>query len=214
MDDEYKTLEKQAEGMYREKGSRFLAFGYRVLTEDSAREIIASLKKKHHKARHYCYAYRLGMQEESCRMNDDGEPSGTAGKSIYNILLSMKMTNVLIVVVRYFGGILLGKNKLANAYKNAVLEMLSNARIITCHIEKAYRIKFPYRQLNDVMKIIKEENITPVQPLFENTCSFFINVRKSHSLGILRRLEGIEGLIYESTNQIHNNCCTVKSESN
>ncbi|MBN2480973.1 MAG: YigZ family protein [Bacteroidales bacterium] len=202
MDDEYRTLEKPAEGIYREKGSRFLAFGYPAGDEESAREIIAGLKKEHHNARHHCYAYRMGRKAEIYRMNDDGEPSGTAGRPIYGTLLSNGLNNVLIVVVRYFGGVLLGRNRLANAYKTAAQEMLSGAQIVTGYIENACRITFPYSQMNDVMKVMKEENVTPVKPIYGNMVSFYARIKRSCLSGFLGKLKNIDGLSFEPVDHI------------
>ena len=128
MDDSYKTLENPAEGIYREKGSRFLAFGYPVHNEEEIKIRVAALRKKYHDARHHCYAYRLGPAGETYRVNDDGEPSGTAGKPIYGQLLSNNLTNVLVVVVRYFGGTLLGTGGLITAYRSATSDMLAACR--------------------------------------------------------------------------------------
>lgn len=202
MDDEYKTLKSPAEGTYREKGSRFIAYGYPVDSEESAKEIVASLKKTHHNARHHCYAYRLATDAEVYRMNDDGEPSGTAGKPIYGTLISNNLNNILIVVVRYFGGVLLGRNRLANAYKAAALEMLSNAMIKTGYVENMYRITFPYVQMNNVMQIMKEENISPVKPRYENTVSFYAGIRRSVSNVVLGKLDEVDGLIYEAVDHV------------
>ncbi len=137
MDDSYKTLESPAEGTYREKGSRFLAFGFPVQNEEEIRNILASLRKKYHDARHHCYAYRLGTTGEAYRVNDDGEPSGTAGKPILGQLLSNNLTHVLVVVVRYFGGTLLGTGGLITAYRSATADMICKCKncCAYCRIE-------------------------------------------------------------------------------
>lgn len=202
MDDEYKTLEKTAKGIFREKNSRFLAFGYPVCNEKDIRKIISQLKKKYHDARHHCYAYRIGLTGEISRMVDDGEPSGTAGGPIYHVLLSKELTDVLIVVVRYFGGVLLGKNGLVHAYKTAALNMLENANIITSYIEDAFHITYPYKQMNDVMQIMKVENLVPVHPVYENICSFYTCVRKSYTPAVTAKFKLIDGLEYDIIDQI------------
>jgi len=179
MDDFYKTIEKPAEGFYREKGSRFLAFGFPVENEDQIKEIITTIRRKYHDARHHCYAYRLGIKKDIYRMNDDGEPSGTAGKPIFGQLLSGNLTNILVIVVRYFGGILLGTGGLVSAYRAATADMLSGAVIITRHEMVRMRITFPYEALNIVMKIIKDEDLVPEKPEFGMICSVNLSVREN-----------------------------------
>ncbi len=179
MDDSYKTLEGPAEGTYRDKGSRFLAFGFPVKNEEEVRSIVASLRKKYHDARHHCYAYRMGPEGEHYRVNDDGEPSGTAGKPIYGQLLSNNLTQVLVVVVRYFGGTLLGTGGLITAYRSATADMILHSRIILRLVEVKMRLMFPYDMLNNVMKILKEESISPIDAEYNTTCSLVVNVRSS-----------------------------------
>ena len=159
MADSYLTIEKYTEGIYKEKGSKFLAFAYPVTTQDEIKQILADLRKKYYDATHHCYAYILGFDKEEFRMNDDGEPSGTAGRPILNALLSKDVTNILVVVVRYFGGTLLGVPGLINAYKTATQEALANALIVEKTVNDVYQIDFEYLVMNDVMRIIKDENI-------------------------------------------------------
>ena len=161
----YKTITGKAEGIYREKGSKFLAFGFPVSSVENALEILAEIKKKHHSARHHCYAYRIGL--DIFRMNDDGEPSGTAGKPIYNQLVSGKLTNILVVVVRYFGGILLGTGGLAKAYKSATLNMLDNAMIADWTLCRNYKIEFRYDTADEVFRIIKEEKLEQKEQIMD-----------------------------------------------
>jgi uncharacterized YigZ family protein len=198
MDDTYKTLEKPAEGMFRDRNSRFLAFGFPVETIIEIQEIIGGMKKKYHDARHHCYAYRLGPGNDVFRVNDDGEPSGTAGKPIFGQLSSHDLTNTLVVVVRYFGGTLLGTSGLINAYKSAVRDMLSRASIVTRYIEDSFMVSFPYEKLNTVMKTLKEENLEPFQPVFDAQCNMKLTVRKSLSSIFTGRLSAIPGVIVES----------------
>ncbi len=197
MDDSYKTLESPAEGTYREKGSRFIAFGYPVQNEEEIRNILASLRKKYHDARHHCYAYRLGPAGESYRVNDDGEPSGTAGKPIYGQILSNNLTHVLVVVVRYFGGTLLGTGGLITAYRSATAEMISHARVIVRFVEVKVRLLFPYDMLNTVMKILKEESLAPGESDYNTLCTLVVKVRASSLDKLTGRVKMVAGLQYE-----------------
>jgi uncharacterized YigZ family protein len=197
MDDSYKTLESPAEGTYREKGSRFIAFGFPVQNEEEIRNILASLRKKYHDARHHCYAYRLGPTGESYRVNDDGEPSGTAGKPIYGQILSNNLTHVLVVVVRYFGGTLLGTGGLITAYRSATAEMISHARVIVRFVEVKVRLLFPYDMLNTVMKILKEESLAPGESDYNTICTLEVKVRASSFDKLTGRVKMVAGLQYE-----------------
>ncbi len=195
MNDTYKTIEAAAEGYFKDKGSKFYAFAYPVQTEDEIKEIIAGLKKAHHSARHHCYAWRLGTEEITYRANDDGEPSSTAGKPILGQLLSFDVTNVLVVVVRYFGGTLLGASGLINAYRTAAASALNNAKIETKIISCKYQIHFTYNEMNDVMLIMKQENLNIENTRFEVNCSLIFSVRKSEA----SRIEKIFGELYNVT---------------
>lgn len=189
--DTYKTIEVPAEGLYKEKGSKFLSFLYHVETEDEVKQLIEKLRKEYHDARHHCYAYILGTEKQTYRANDDGEPSGTAGRPIHGQLLSFEVTNVLLVVVRYFGGVLLGASGLANAYKIAAREALSAATIIERTIDVRYELQFRYEQINDVMKILKDNAITPKKQKFDMECSIEFAVRKMNSERILKAFENL-----------------------
>ena len=167
MEDLYRTVEVVAEGLYKEKGSKFLAFVYPVATEEQIREIITGIKEKYYDARHHCYAWRLGAAKNHFRMNDDGEPSSTAGKPIFGQIQSFDLTNVLIVVVRYFGGTKLGVSGLINAYREAAADAIRNAVIVEKTVDEILRIRFSYLVLNDVMKVIKEENPEVLERNFE-----------------------------------------------
>jgi len=184
MKDTYKTIEKPCEGYFKDKGSKFFAYAFPVKNEEEVKEILTQLKKEHHSARHHCYAWRLGMENIRYRANDDGEPSSSAGKPILGQLLSFDVTNVLIVVVRYFGGTLLGVSGLINAYRTAASEALKNAVISTRLIENRYELHFTYSELNEVMHIIKQENLNITDTKFEEKCSLVFSVRKSEALGI------------------------------
>jgi len=195
--DIYKTIKKTSQGIFRDKGSKFIALAYPVNDQESVKSIIDGLRKEYHDARHHCYAYMLGYQREVWRINDDGEPSGTAGRPIIGQINSHALTNILIVVIRYFGGTLLGVPGLINAYKTAAAEAINNAEIIECTVEDHYEITFPYSSMNDVMKILKEENVIQTDHVFDLECRIGIQFRLSSTEKILLRLSRIEGLKYE-----------------
>jgi len=159
VNDSYKTIKAKSEGLFKDKGSKFLSYAFPVETEEEIKEILIQIKKEHHSARHHCYAWRLGTEEITFRANDDGEPSSTAGKPILGQLLSFELTNILVVVVRYFGGTLLGTGGLINAYRTAAAEAIKNAKTVTRVVEDKFTLKFTYNEMNDVMQIIKQENL-------------------------------------------------------
>ena len=198
--DTYRTIESKSEGIFKAKGSKFLAFAYYVENEEDIKSIIADLKKRYHDARHHCYAYRIYPEYPVYRTNDDGEPSGTAGKPIYGQILSSSLTNVLIIVVRYFGGTLLGTSGLINAYRSAARGCIEKARIIERIIEDTVILQFDYEKLNVVMRIIKEENIHIIQQQCEMECTIRINIRKSKLEKVLSRLVNVDNLKYELVN--------------
>ena len=179
--DSYKTIEEKSEGYFKDKGSKFYSFAYPLHSEEEVKGIIATLKKEHHSARHHCYAWQLGTETFRTRANDDGEPSSTAGKPILGQIQSYGVTNILIVVVRYFGGTLLGVSGLINAYRNAASNALNNAAIIEKTIEIRFEIDFTYNELNPVMHIIKQENYSIESTDFKESCSLVFSVRKSES---------------------------------
>lgn len=179
--DSYKTIEKKSTGYFKDKGSKFYSFAYPLQAENEVKEIIAALKKEHHSARHHCYAWQLGTETFRTRANDDGEPSSTAGKPILGQIQSYGVTNILIVVVRYFGGTLLGVSGLINAYRNAASDALNNAEIIEKIIETRFEISFTYNELNSVMHILKQENYTIESTDFKESCSLVFSVRKSET---------------------------------
>ncbi|QKG80363.1 IMPACT family protein [Tenuifilum thalassicum] len=193
--DTYKTIEEPSEGIYKEKGSKFIAKAYPVRTEEEVKAILTKLREEYYDARHHCYAYILGAKKESWRANDDGEPSGTAGKPIHGQLLSFDVTNVLVVVIRYFGGTKLGVSGLINAYKTATQDALSNAKIITKTVDTIYKLTFGYVTMNDVMKLIKELNLEFIDQHFDNTCFIRLRVRKSLESEFTSRCSKIDGLV-------------------
>ena len=196
-EDEYKTIGKHSEGSYKEKGSKFLAFALPAKSEEDVKEHLGRLRKEYHDARHHCYAYRLGSDKSAYRYNDDGEPSGTAGKPIYGQILSYDLTNILIVVIRYFGGTKLGVSGLINAYKSAARDALEEARIISKTIKDIYSIRFEYPLMNDIMRIIKDEELHIVRQDFQLSCELDLGVRKSRSTRIYDKFAGIHGVQIE-----------------
>lgn len=196
MEDVFKTIEAQAEGIYKEKGSRFIALAYPVTREEEIRDIIAGLKEKYYDARHHCYAWRLGAAKTHFRANDDGEPSSTAGKPILGQIQSNDLTNILIVVIRYFGGIKLGVSGLINAYREAAADVLRNAVIIEKTVDEQLRIHFSYMVMNDVMKIVKEEEPEVLERNFEMECDMLLSIRQKDMPALRARLEKIESLTF------------------
>ncbi len=191
--DIYRTIKSSSQGIFRDKGSKFIALAYPVADQESVKNIIESLRKEYHDARHHCYAYMIGYQRIVWRINDDGEPSGTAGKPILGQINSFGLTNILIVVVRYFGGTLLGVPGLINAYKTAAAEAIRNAELIECTVKDYYKITFPFESMNDVMKILKDEGAGQSDQLFDFECNIRIHFRISNGERILGRLSRIEG---------------------
>ncbi|MNK04911.1 IMPACT family member YigZ [compost metagenome] len=193
-DDIYKTIAEPSEGVFRDRGSKFIGYAYPILSDEEVKAILLKLRSEHAKARHFCWALRLSPDRGVFRIQDDGEPSGTAGRPILNTMLSADVTNILIVVVRYFGGTLLGVPGLINAYKTAAVEALKAATIIEKTVNDIYELQFDYLVMNDVMRLIKEEKLTVLSQDFDNTCSIKIEVRKASLNSILGKIEKIEGL--------------------
>ena len=181
-DDTYKTIAAPSEGIYKEKGSKFLAFAYPVRTQEEIKAHLDRLRKEYFDARHHCYAYILGPRKDAFRANDDGEPSGTGGRPIHGQLMSADLTDTLIVVVRYFGGILLGASGLANAYKAAARDAIDHATIVEKTIDCRYRLSFKYETMNDVMRILKDFDLKPLNQRFDLDCSLEVSVRQSLSV--------------------------------
>lgn len=198
MKDTYNTIKLASEGYFRDKGSKFFSFAYPVNSEDEIKEIITKLKKEHHSARHHCYAWRLGTEEIAFRANDDGEPSSTAGKPILGQLQSFDLTNILIVVVRYFGGTLLGVSGLINAYRTAAADALQKANILTKTIENQFELHFEYNILNDVMNILKQHNLNVDKTKFEEDCRLIFSVRKSETNNIEEIFKNFYGIKIKS----------------
>ena len=193
-EDKYRTVNAIAEGLYKEKGSRFISFIYPVKSEEEIKDIVTGLKTKYYDARHICLAYMLGHQRVDFRSNDNGEPSGTAGKPILGQINSFGLTNILIVVIRYFGGIKLGTSGLIVAYREAAAEAIRANEIIECLVEDDIRVAFEYPFLNDVMRIVKEDNVTIISQYFNLDCDMTLRVRRSAVDYLRSRLIKVESL--------------------
>ena len=180
-----------SEGLFKDKGSRFIALAYPVETEAEVKEIVASLKKEYHDARHHCYAYRLGADGAKYRANDDGEPSGSAGRQILGQIDSAGLSDILVVVIRYFGGILLGVPGLIRAYKSSTSDALAAAVIKEKVAGKNYRLTFDYLDMNAVMKVIKDLSLPQSEQDFGERCSIMLRVRLSLEDDFLSRMSGI-----------------------
>lgn len=194
MEDTYKTISTTSEGLFKDKGSKFIAYAYPVTSEEEIKDIILTIKKEHYSARHHCYAWRLGHEKLQFRANDDGEPSSTAGKPILGQIQSFDLTNILIVVVRYFGGTLLGVSGLINAYRNAALDAIQQAEIVEKLVEKNLLVEYDYGVMNEVMKLFKDEKLQQIDPKFDLRCQIKTLVRLNELDRIMEGLKIIEGL--------------------
>ena len=196
-EDKYRTVNAIAEGLYKEKGSRFISFIYPVKTEEEIKDILTEIKTKYYDARHHCYAYCLGANRERFRANDDGEPSSTAGKPILGQIVSNDLSNVLVVVVRYFGGIKLGVSGLIQAYRDAAANAILHAEIVERTVDEEIRIRFTYVVMNDVMKVLKEEEPEVLSRNFEMECEMTRSIRQKDMPRLKERLLKIESLAIE-----------------
>jgi len=195
VEDTYKTISAKTEGLYKEKGSKFIALAYPVTSEDEVKEILALLRKEYHDARHHCYSYIIGFKGEHWRANDDGEPSGTAGRPIHGQIQSFNLTNTLIVVIRYFGGTKLGVSGLINAYKTSAADALNNAQIVVNTVKDIYRITFGYLAMNDIMKLVKEENLGLMEQNFDTSCFITVGIRQTRTESVLNKIEKIDSAL-------------------
>ncbi|MFD2519150.1 IMPACT family protein [Salinimicrobium flavum] len=188
--DTYKTLTKDSpEVLFKDKNSKFYGYAFPVTSEEEVKEHLEDLKKKHHAARHWCYAWQLGKEDYQYRANDDGEPSNSAGMPIYGQIQSFEVTNVLIVVVRYFGGVKLGVGGLINAYKTAAQMALEASNIVEHTIDKRFEIAFDYPEMNKVMRVIKENNLNVLEQKLELDCRILISVRKKEAERIYEKFD-------------------------
>lgn len=194
----YKTISEPVEGFYKEKGSRFFSFAYRIDSELEVKNILEELRKKYHDARHHCYAYKLGPADQKERVNDDGEPSGTAGRPILGQINSNQLNHILIVVVRYFGGTLLGSSGLSRAFRAAASNALENAKIIQVEITEDLLIHFKYPDLNQVLKFLKEEKLKPQEYSYEMNCEIKVAVPVNIYERITKKLGSINSLTIEN----------------
>ena len=195
--DSYLTIAAPAEAVYKERSSKFLAYAYPVTSEEQIKEILDALHKQYYDATHHCYAWRLGPHAEQFRSNDDGEPSGTAGKPILGQLLSHELTDCLIVVVRYFGGTKLGVSGLIQAYKESAQEAIAASEIIEKTVDTTVRVEFSYVSMNDIMRIVKEESPRIDEQSFDNLCSMTLSIRQSRAQRLIDRLNKVEGATTE-----------------
>jgi uncharacterized YigZ family protein len=193
--DTYRTISGPSEGVFKDKGSRFIARAYPVATVDEVKEILAALRKEFHDARHHCYAYRLGPGGAVYRVNDDGEPSSSAGKPILGQLQSFELTNVLIVVVRYFGGVLLGVGGLINAYRSASRLSLESAQVLVKTFNSKIAIRFPYAVMSDVMRAIKDNKAEIIRQDFSESCLIEVEIRTGMAdsfSALVTKIEGVQ----------------------
>lgn len=199
--DSYLTIESDAEAIFKEKSSKFLCYAYHVESEEEITAHLEVLRKRYYDATHHCYAWRLGPFGEKFRANDDGEPSSTAGKPILGQLLSREITNCLIVVVRYFGGTKLGVPGLISAYKESAATVLDEAKVVERTVDTLVKVDFSYVVMNDVMRIIKDEQPTIVEQIFDNLCSMTLSIRNRKAELVLGKLRKVEGAIIDIIEQ-------------
>ncbi len=198
-EDTYRTLAQESEGDYREKGSKFIAYAKAVYQLEEVKAFLESIKKLHPKARHHCYAYRIGMDKrKNYRANDDGEPSGSAGLPILGQIDSKNLSNIMVIVVRYFGGTKLGVPGLINAYKTSTRAAFDNGELIEKQVMNYYTLSFDYPRMNVVMKLIKKENIQILKQYYEDCCKLDIEVRLGHAERIVTALEKVDIDVKES----------------
>lgn len=196
-DDTYRTIAEPGEGFFKDKGSKFISFIFPISSEEEAKMHLLELREIHPKANHHVYAYRLGLDRMTYRLSDDGEPSGSSGRPILNTLYSKEITNILVVVVRYFGGTLLGIPGLINAYRSATEDALDNAEITVKHLFTIYELKFSYVRMNDVMKIVKELDLPVRDQQFEMECRMTVEVRTTLVERFMTKAEKVEELVIE-----------------
>lgn len=194
MADFFKTIKDTSEGLYKEKMSKFISFAIPVSSAEEAKEIVKVYQKKYYDARHVCWAYMIGTARSEFYSNDNGEPSGTAGKPILGQINSYELTNILIVVIRYFGGIKLGTSGLIVAYKTAAADAIENGEIIECHEQAQLSFNFPYLSMNSVMKLVKDTGVNIISQIFDNDCSMTIETNADDIPSFRNRLIDIDGV--------------------
>ena len=193
MKDTYRSIESPSEGLFKDNGSRFIALAYPVESEQEVKEHVSALKKEYHDARHHCYAYRLGHRGETFRCSDDGEPSGSAGRPILGQIDAASLSDVLVVVVRYFGGIKLGIPGLIRAYKTSTADALANAQVVEKVAGENWRLTFDYLSMNAVMKAVKDLSLPQKDQRFDQVCSMEVRVRLSAKEDFFARMADING---------------------
>jgi uncharacterized YigZ family protein len=196
-EDTYKSIAGPSEGIYREKGSKFIALAFPVETEAEIKEKLAEIQKQYFDARHHCYSYILGPNKDAYRLNDNGEPSGTAGRPIHGQLLSKDLTNTLVIVVRYFGGIKLGVSGLINAYKTAAKDALDNATIIEKTVDETYKVSFDYSVMNSVMQLLKDPYVSILGQGYEDRYLITFKIRRREADRIVAALKKINTVTVE-----------------
>lgn len=196
-EDTYKTIAGPAEGIYREKGSKFIALAFPVESEAEVKEKLAEIQKQYFDARHHCYSYILGPNKDAYRLNDNGEPSGTAGRPIHGQLLSKDLTNTLVIVVRYFGGIKLGVSGLINAYKTAAKDALDHATIIEKTVDETYKVSFDYSVMNSVMQLLKDPYVSILGQGYEDRYLISFKIRRREADRIVTALKKINTVTVE-----------------
>ncbi len=194
----YKTIEGSSVGLYKEKGSKFISFAYHITSEEDVAALIQPLKKEYYDARHHCYAWRLGADGKRTRANDDGEPSSTAGRPILGQITSYELTDILVVVIRYFGGTKLGVPGLIRAYKEATIDALNNSVIVEKSVNALYKVTFGYEMMNSVMKVVKEVEPKIVEQQFDNLSSMIMSIPKDREEVLVRKFNDIIGVILEN----------------
>lgn len=197
MEDTYRTIDAKAEGQYKEKGSKFIALAFPVYSEEEVKTIVEEIKEEYYDARHHCYAYRLGADKLRFRANDNGEPSSTGGKPILGQIVSNDLTNILVVVVRYFGGIKLGVSGLINAYRAAAADAIGHATVVEKTEDKVIKIKFSCVVLNEVMRIIKEMEPAVLERSFELECRMTLALRRKLLPVFVEKMQQVESLTLE-----------------
>ncbi|XOV93302.1 MAG: IMPACT family protein [Bacteroidota bacterium] len=191
---EYKTIFKQSEGLYKEKGSKFLSFAFPVSDLESIQSILDDIRKQYHDARHHCYAYVIGLNDQTFKANDDGEPNHSAGDPILGQIRAFGLTNVLVVVVRYFGGIKLGVGGLVTAYKTAASDALNHSKLIEIYAAKSFSVSFPYELTGEMESLFNDFSLDFKEKSFTDTCRFSGEVREGEAKAFLQRLEKIYGI--------------------
>ncbi|MGB1032895.1 MAG: IMPACT family protein [Flavobacteriales bacterium] len=195
--DTYRSINSPGESLYKVKGSKHFGYAFRVNNEDDIKLRLEQVKKEHHSARHHCYAWKLGMGEDNFRANDDGEPSNSAGKPIYGAILSADLTNILIVVVRYFGGTKLGVGGLIDAYRTAAKMAIEEANIVEEKLQTYFKISFPYPQMGAVMSAMKDMDLPVNEPIFEMHCTLSTQIRQANAQELEERFNDLDQVVAE-----------------